>query len=275
MRGHRLIFALSLVAAPLTPTSSAGGRVDPVLRQYIDHPGFTWKYKRTAHFNLYFQDDSDARLNITQLRRNVEADRDHVIHLLGATGYDPDISAFFVKSDAQMKDLIGAEVDGRSRPLQHAVFSVATRGRMHLTHELCHEIATNLWGAAEPWIEEGLAVYADEPDTPGTIRYDAWTLLSAGSLIPLEKLVRSDWNSAMYSPDVTYTELGGFVKFLHDRFGVERLRQIWQGGAAKLPEVTGESLADLEREWREDLVTQFPAPPTRHYRAGDVGFQLR
>ncbi len=275
MRGCRLIFALSLMATPLTPPGQAGSRIDPVLRQYIDHAGFTWTYRRTAHFNLYFQDDSDARRNVAALKRNVEADRDHVIHLLGASGYDSEISAFFLKSNAQMKELVGAEVDGRSRPLQHAVFSVVTPGRMHLAHELCHEIASNLWGAAEPWIEEGLAVYADEPGPPGTIRYDAWTLLSAGSLIRLEDLVRPDWNSTVYSPDVTYTELGGFVKFLHDRFGVDRLKKIWQGGAERLPAITGESLADLEREWRESLVTQFPAPPERHYRAGDVGFQLQ
>lgn len=275
MRGVRIIFALSLLATPLVSPGSAGSRLDPVLRQYIDHAGFAWRYKRTAHFNLYFQTDSDARRSAAILKKNVEVDRDHVLRLLEAPGYDPDISAFFLKSSVQMKELIGVEVDGRSRPVQHAVFSVVTPGRMHLTHELCHEIATNLWGAAEPWVEEGLAVYADEPDPPGTIRYDAWTLLSAGSLIPMEQLVTPDWNSTMYSPDVTYTELGGFVKFLHDRFGVDAVKRIWQGGAASLPGVTGMSLTDLEREWRQSLVTQFPAPPTRHYRAGDVGFQIQ
>jgi hypothetical protein len=272
MRGLRSILALSMLAAPLAPPDRAGSSVDPVLLQYVDHTGFNWTYKRTDHFHLYFQADSEAHRHVRALKKNVEADRAHVIRLLGATGYDPPISAFFLKSGAQMKELVGVEVDGRSRPVQHAVFSVVTPARLHLTHELCHEIASNLWGAAEPWIEEGLAVYADEPDT---IRYDSWTLLSAGSLIPFENLIRPDWNSTMYSPDVTYTELGGFVMFLHDRFGVDRLRQIWQGGSQSIPTVAGMSLADLEREWRESLVRQFPAPPTRHYRAGDVGFQIQ
>jgi hypothetical protein len=280
MRGFRLILVLSFLAVPLELPGRPGEPSDPVLRQYVDHPGFNWTYKETKHFHLYFQADSDARRRVGVLRKNVEADRDHVIHLLGATGYDPPISAFFLKSGAQMKELVGVEVDGRSRPAQHAVFSVVTPARLHLKHELCHEMATNLWGAAEPWIEEGLAVYADEgapysSAEPDTIRYDAWTLLSNNSLIPFEKLIRADWNSTMYSPDVTYTELGGFVKFLYDRFGVDRVKQIWQRGSESIPAVTGMSLADLEREWRESLVTQFPAPPTRHYRAGDVGFQIQ
>jgi hypothetical protein len=280
MRGFRFILVLSILAAPLALPDRAGNAMDPVLRQYVDHEGFNWTYKQTAHFRLYFQADSEARRHVGALKRNVEADREHVIRLLGATGYDPPISAFFLKSGAQMKELVGVDVDGRSRPAQHAVFSVVTPARLHLKHELCHEIATNLWGAAEPWIEEGLAVYADEGAPvsnaePDTIRYDAWTLLSADSLIPFENLIRPDWNSTMYSPDVTYTELGGFVMFLHDRFGVDRLKQIWQGGSQSIPAVAGMSLADLEREWRESLVTQFPAPPTRHYRAGDVGFQIQ
>jgi hypothetical protein len=273
MRGFRLILALSVLSTPLAAPGMAANRVDPVLRQYIGHAGFNWVYKHTAHFNLYFQADSDALRSAPTLKKNAEADRDHVLHLLGAPGYEPTISAFFVTSEDRMKDLVGVAVDGRSRPVQHAVFSVVTPRRMHLTHEICHEIASNLWGAAEPWIEEGLAVYADEPDTPGTIRYDAWTLLSARSLIPFEDLIRPDWNSTMYSPDVTYTELGGFVKFLADRFGVDRIKQIWQGGSQSISEVTGMSLGALEREWRESLVTQFPAPPTQHYAPIDVGIQ--
>ena len=272
MRGLRSILALSILAVPLAVPDRAGDSVDPVLRQYVDHTGFNWKYKQTAHFHLYFQADSDARRHIGMLKRNVEADRKGVIRLLGATGYEPAISAFFLRSGAQMKELVGVEVDGRSRPVQHVVFSVVTPTRLHLTHEICHEIASNLWGAAEPWIEEGLAVYADEGDN---IRYDSWTLLSSGTLIPFEKLIGPDWNSTMYSPDVTYTELGGFVKFLHDRFGVDRVKQIWQGGSQTIPIITGMSIADLEREWRLSLVQQFPAPPTRHYRAGDVGFRIQ
>jgi hypothetical protein len=272
MRVSWSILALSMLAAPLALPNRAGDSVDGVLRQYVDHTGFNWTFRQTPHFHLYFQSASEARRHVGVLKKNVEADRAHVIQLLAAAGYEPPISAFFLKSGAQMKELVGVDVDGRSRPVQHAVFSVVTPARLHLTHELCHEIASNLWGAAEPWIEEGLAVYADEPDT---VRYDSWTLLSSGALIPFEKLVRPDWNSTMYSPDVTYTELGGFVMFLHDRFGVAGVKQIWQGGSQSIPTVAGMSLADLEREWREFLVRQFPAPPTRHYRPSDVGFQIQ
>ena len=264
MRAIRTIL-VSVAVACLASPGRPDAVPDPVVRQYLEKEGFRWQSKQTEHFRLFFEPGSDARRYLAALRRNVEQDRANVLKLIGAEGYDPLIYAFFLGSGAQMKELVGVEVNGRSRPVQHAVFSVITPDRLHLTHELCHEIVSNLWGAAEPWIEEGLATFADE----GTnVYYDSWTLLESGSLIPLDKLVGADWNSSMYSADITYTELGGFVKYLHDAYGVERLKQVWQGGAASIPQVLGKPLPEIEREWRESLTRQFPARPTRHYRSG-------
>jgi hypothetical protein len=268
------------------------------MRQYLDHAGFKWKFKQTKHFRLYFEDgpeaskrpgalkrfaaalfggekktgDSEAWDHYGALERNVEEDRSRVLGLIGETAYEPTISAFFLKSGAQMKQLVGVEVDGRSRPVQHAVFSVVTHDRLHLTHELCHEIASNLWGAAEPWIEEGLATYADEG---ANIYFDSWRLLDSGNLLPLDKLVDPEWKSSMYSPDVTYPELGAFLKFLRDNYGVDKVKQVWQGGSQAIPQVFGKKLSELEKDWHAALVGQFPVRPTRHYRSAADGLGIQ
>ena len=75
MRGFRFILVLSILAAPLALPDRAGNAMDPVLRQYVDHEGFNWTYKQTAHFRLYFQADSEARRHVGALKRNVEAVR--------------------------------------------------------------------------------------------------------------------------------------------------------------------------------------------------------
>jgi hypothetical protein len=264
-----LVVPLLIAAAGLAEPGRPDASPDPVLRQYLNREGFNWKSKQTEHFHLFFEPNSDAGRHLNALKRNVEQDRTSVLRLIGARNYQPMIYAFFLKSGAQMKELVGVEVNGRSRPVQHAVFSVVTPERLHLTHELSHEIVSNLWGAAEQWIEEGLATFADEG---ANVYYDSWTLLESGSLIPLEKLVCPEWESTQYSPDVTYTELGGFVKFLHDAYGVDRLKQAWQRGSRGVPEIYGKPLAELEKEWHESLGRQFPEKPTRHYRSGAAGF---
>jgi len=193
------------------------------------------------------------------------------LRLIGISDYQPTIHAFFLSSGAQMQQLVGETVDGRSRPVEHAVFSVVNPNRLHLTHEICHEVVSNVWGAAEPWIEEGLAVYADEG---ANAYYDSWELLNSRNLIPLDKLVDPEWKSSMYPADTTYPELGSFIKFLDDRYGVESIRRIWQGGSQSIPQVVGKPLAELERDWRDSLVKQFPERPTRHYRRTEAGLWI-
>ena len=63
----------------------------------------------------------------------------------------------------------------------------------------------------------------------------------------------------MYSPDITYTELGSFVKYLDKKYGMKRIQEVWGGGAESIPQVYGKSLADLEQEWLATL-SQPPAP---------------
>jgi hypothetical protein len=122
------VFRSTVAVAVLVTASGALGwpemAGDAVLRQYVDHSGFSWKSKRTQHFRLYYERKSEANRHIGELKRNAEADRIRVLRLIGLSDYRPTIHAFFLTSGAQMKELIGAEGDGRSRPAQHAIFSV-------------------------------------------------------------------------------------------------------------------------------------------------------
>lgn len=267
--GVLLVFALSAasVAAPGSREKSS----DSVLRQYLSNNGFKWKLQKTKNFHLYYEPDSEARRQIDTLKRNVEENRNSVLQLMREERYQPTIHAFLVGSGAQMRDLVGVTVDGRSRPAQHAIFSVVTPDRLDLTHEICHEIASNLWGNAEHWIEEGFATFAQEGSN---VYFNSWDLMKSNSLLPLKDLVSPEWTTTMYSPDITYTQLGGFVKFLHDKYGVDRLKQVWQGGSESIAQVYGKPLEELEVEWRAAVVGQFPAPPTRHYRLGPHGYFL-
>ena len=269
------VFRSTVAVAVLVAAGGALGwpemSADLALRRYVDNTGFTWKSKRTQHFHLYFERKSEASRYLGVLKRNAEADRARVLRLIGISDYQPTIHAFFLSSGAQMQQLVGETVDGRSRPVEHAVFSVVNPNRLHLTHEICHEVVSNVWGAAEPWIEEGLAVYADEG---ANAYYDSWELLKSRNLIPLDKLVDPEWKSSMYPADTTYPELGSFIKFLDDRYGVESIRRIWQGGSQSIPQVVGKPLAELERDWRDSLVKQFPERPTRHYRRTEAGLWI-
>ena len=225
------------------------------IRQYLNHPGFSWRCNQTPHFLLCYQPNSPAERSIKDLEIIAEEDRETILQMIGSPTYDTRIYAFFLKSRRELRRLIGFYGDGRSRPAQHATFYVID-GPRTLAHEMAHEILSNLWGWAQEWVEEGMAVYTTEfPILDGDVR----VYYSAHKLLPLDKLVNPDWTSSMYSADITYTELGSFMKYLDTKYGIKKVEEVWRGGSASIERVYGKPLAALEKEWLETL-SQPPAP---------------
>jgi hypothetical protein len=246
-------------AVNIVPSQSAPDRpvtIPDEVRPYLNKPGFHWKCNQTPHFLLCYQPGSESERSIKDLEIIAEQDRDTVLQMIGVAEYEPRIYTFLVNSRRQLKKLIGFYGDGRSRPMQHAMFYVID-GPRTLAHEMTHEISTNLWGAAQTWIEEGLAVYTTEfPILDGDIR----AYFAAHRLLPLAQLVNPTWESSKFSPDITYTELGSFVKFLDKKYGMKRIQEVWRGGSESIPQVYGKPLSELEQEWLATLTK--PAEPT-------------
>jgi hypothetical protein len=247
-------------AVTIVPSQHAPGQTVTIpdeVRQYLNKSEFHWKCNQTVHFLLCYEPGSEAERSIKDLEIIAEEDRISVLQMLGVPEYEPRIYSFLVNSRHQLQKLIGFYGDGRSRPLQHVTFYVVD-GPRTLAHEMTHEITTNLWGAAETWIEEGVAVYTTEfPILDG----DSHAYFASRRLLPLAQLVNPKWESSMYSPDITYTQLGSFTKFLDKKYGMSKIREVWKGGSESIPQVFGKSLAELEQEWLATLSQ--PPPPSK------------
>jgi hypothetical protein len=228
------------------------------LRPYYAHTGFSWKIDRVANFELNYETDTEAELRLKQLEEVAQKGRDSILQMLGEKGYQPTVHVFFVESIERMQQLIGSEVIGRSRPTQHAVFCVvAPFSELSLKHELTHEIATNLWGPAEHWLEEGLANFAVD-NKSSLMRRQCLAMMQSKQWIPLKKLATPDWESSSFSPDDTYPELGGFVEYLYEKYGVDKFEKIWKGGSKSIKGVTGKRLSKLESDFKSDLKKNRP-----------------
>jgi hypothetical protein len=260
----RIIRALSLLsilggAASFGQPAAAERFADGDLRPYYAHTGFSWKIDRMSHFELNYESDTEAALRIKQLEEVAEHARTSILEMLGESAYQPTIHVFFVESVERMQQLIGSEVIGRSRPTQHAVFCVvAPFSELSLKHELTHEIATNLWGPAEHWMEEGMANFAVD-NKSSLMKRQCLGMIQSKQWIPLKVLVSPEWESSNYSPDDTYPELGGFVEYLYATYGVARLEQLWKSGAKSMKKVYRKSLSKLEKDYKSDLLKHRPA----------------
>ena len=131
----------------------------------------------------------------------------------------------------------------------------------HLGHELVHVLAREFGSPvvrASPAIGlvEGLAVALEAPDgLPGPS-----ALVRAGAVVP--ELDMGDPASVVartMSPGgfwtaragVAYTANGAFTGWLLDRYGAERLRQVYRSG--RFESVYGVPLSTLARAWGDDL----------------------
>lgn len=240
---------------------AAGAFVEGDLRAYYAHTGFSWKIDRIPHFELNYEADTEASRRLFQLEEVAQHARASILQMLGESDYQPTVHVFFVESIERMKLLIGSEVIGRSRPTQHAVFCVvAPFSELSLKHELTHEIATNLWGPAEHWMEEGMANFAVD-NKSSLMKRQCLGMMLGRQWIPLKKLVSPEWESSSYSPDDIYPELGGFLEYLYETYGLARLRQVWKGGSGKIKTVYRKNLSKLETDFRKELVHH---PPEIH-----------
>jgi hypothetical protein len=228
------------------------------LRPYYAHTGFSWKIDSISHFELNYESDTEAARRITQLEEVALRARSSILKMLGEPDYQPTVHVFFVESVERMKQLIGSEVIGRSRPTQHAVFCVvAPFSELSLKHELTHEIATNLWGPAEQWMEEGMANFAVD-NKSSLMKRQCLAMMQSRQWTPLKKLVNAEWESSSLSPDEAYPELGGFIEYLYETYGVARLQKIWKDGSKTIKRVYGKRLSRLETDFRSDLVKHRP-----------------
>jgi len=245
---------VALFLAPCLDGQTGNQPIDEHLRPYYELAGFDWKIERMEHFELNFEANSEAERRLAQLKDVAERGRATVLKVLGVTNYEPVIHVFFVGSIKRMNELIGAEVIGRSRPTQHAVFCVvAPFSELSLTHELTHEIVSNLWGPGEHWMQEGLANFVVDNNS-SLMNRQCLGLMQNKQWIPLKVMVNPEWKSSIYSPDDVYPELGSFVEYLYETYGVEYLQILWQKGSKALQKVYGKKLSRLESDFRKNLV---------------------
>jgi hypothetical protein len=217
-----------------------------------------------ANYTVHYQPDSFAAANITTTVEFIATARQHINTVLGVDDNQPfDIylaDTFFAPPDAALR--------GRAFSAQRAVFvlydgsGTPAERRYMLTHELTHLIAWNNYGAPRSaMLSEGTAVAAgerflvEEPFLP--VHSFCLAYQRAGQLPQISSPALPLQGHLLNLP--AYYASGCFVKFLIDRYGVARLKQVYR--TADYAAVYGKSLAQLEEMWRADLAAdQTPLP---------------
>lgn len=223
----------------------------------------------TAHFVIYYTPTKEIEEDLAVIAEDHEFRYAQVVAQLGVEPDHKLISFYFADRD-QKGRLHGSRDVEMAKPWRGEIY-LEHRAFPHnsLRHEIGHAIAAEfgdpLWGIASrrfagipvmasPGLVEGLAVAVDWPagyDRPNPHE-------SVRVIQKLDKLPALDTlfslNFFSISAAQGYTTAGSFLRFLLDKYGAAKLRDVYRNGG-DFDAAYGVPRDRLEREWRAMLAT--------------------
>ena len=177
------------------------------------------------------------------------------------------ITSFLFADPGQKYRLMGARNIYMAKPWRREIYlNHSSFPHQVLRHEIAHVVAGGfgdpMFGVSASGVFglplrfnvgliEGLAVAVDWPDhftRELTPHQSVKALTQLGMAPPLSGLLSTGFLAV--SSARSYTVAGSFVRFLWDRYGVEKVKALYRSGG-DFPRVYGKSLGALEAEWRE------------------------
>jgi hypothetical protein len=215
----------------------------------VNNSGFVWMADSLEqNVILYYEKNSYAAQSIEVLRKSVKHHLISTMEFIGVESYDKSIHYFIVEERESMKLLIGFETNGFASPKRDFITAIYSDNikSVYSNHELFHLMAMNLWGNPEIWINEGMAVYADNTWNGYDLHELSKYLIDQDKFVSIPKIAKS---FKKYDAMLTYPLLGSFAKFIDETYGRETVKLCWTKGRRGLKKQLGKSLHELEEDW--------------------------
>ncbi len=229
---------------------------------------FTWTVSDTQHFSFHYAPGTAAERDLPEIGALAEAAFRRTRRVLSAE-FDGQMKIYLVpRVFWQGAATYGDKVQLISY-LDRNYTDVETWS--YFTHEGTHALAQDLIqpkeeGGPDGVLVEGLAVWASGGHY-GVESIDAWASVTAASdeYIPLAKLRAGPFYD--FQHEISYLEAGSFVKFLVDRHGWDKMRELYGQATGKaerdeelVERLYGKGYAALEADWLAYLKSLSPTP---------------
>lgn len=194
----------------------------------------------------------------------------HDLSLINMTEFTDTIRVVFVNTRKEMAKHTSLPFAGLAYVDIQTIFLLADTSRkpmnLPIKHEMMHMITLSKWGTPEEpeltWMKEGIAALAaGDVNCDGT-HYtldQIYSFLSAkNKLIPLDSLAVKFYGRKEM---VVYHQSASIVKYLLDKYGVEKFIKLWQGRFSDFEQVYGVPHKQVESKVEEEIKQKCPAPP--------------
>ncbi|MHB1355665.1 MAG: hypothetical protein ACYCZF_06780 [Anaerolineae bacterium] len=223
--------------------------------EYVEAPLYdTWAQAETEHLVLYYPPDTWVAEVIDDIAVQHEDAYQAIRQALNLETEEPVTLYLYPSEDTLYRST--ARASGFAITATKEVHALWIAADDHQTpgHELTHILTSIEWGEpAEALLGEGIAVCLDQSGRDPHAQ--AAELLRQGELAALTRMLGDSWFTI--DAGIAYPESGSFAWFLLDTYGVDAFRELYQAVELKpaLIEVTGKSLSQLEKAWKQVLAT--------------------
>jgi hypothetical protein len=223
----------------------------PTVNKSLNKQNFSWVSDTVEGIAYHFDKGSYKQEDMHEIKDVTKRSISKILVLTDEKEYPETIDYFIVPTRERMKELTGFTINAFAYPRLNVVYAIiGSKIRAIGGHEFNHTITANIWGNAESWLSEGFAVYSDD----GWNGYSLYELnnylLGKNKLLSLEELI-DKFHS--HSVMVTYPQSGGIVKYLYEKYGIEKFKTLWQKGSGSIEKIYGKRLTEIEKEWKEEI----------------------
>lgn len=260
------ITAVMLTTGSCGPSDIVHRSADEILAD----PALSWLSDTTRHARVHYVAGSVAPESVALVKQGVERAILSAYEFLGGGG-DPSTIDVFLVPERGMVGRLG-RLRGEANALNfwetRVVIAWLTARGWATPHEYVHVLASSEWGdTAEWWLGEGLAVAAGRWRGQDVHAYASCLALDE-RLYPMEEMIPRPRSGL--DPYVAYPQAGSFVRYLIERYGKDRAREIYPAGASAAQRVYGRSIEGLAEEWRAALA-EVASPEDGCVRPDDPG----
>ncbi|MEO7175552.1 MAG: hypothetical protein ABIV51_06820 [Saprospiraceae bacterium] len=257
-----LLFTLLLAVANSYSQQTIFRQPSSYVQGFIGNDSLELSSVNYKSFRIYFKDSSYTASNIQNIERELDSAYIRILSVLDIATYNNGIYLLAVDSKEEMQKVMGYKIKGGAALGHDLVFFVYNKDiRPQFKHEIFHLIAFETWGMTNfRLLDEGGATYTDNfcfYDNP-MYSINAY-YLQQKQLFPLDSLINNFDIQAKKSDVIAYIQSAGIFKYLYEKYGAEKMKQLWTGGFEQFDVIYGFSLKQLETDWL-NLIKKVPIP---------------
>lgn len=217
--------------------------------------------------NITFMVSSSIITNIDKANEIIEKARDYIaqnLALINESGLESSMQLILVQSRDDVEKISGGRIGGMAHfsPEEgiHSITLVYNDSSGVLKHELMHAVSIEKWGDCGfnlLWLAEGLAIFAapeSEECTGYTLEERYAYLMQNNKLLELKELFAFPYTR------ISYSQSGYLVKYIIEKYGIDKLKKLWQDGMDSFEKIYGLSFEKIISNINLELNKKYPNP---------------